>query len=34
MAENGFFEHLSSVGAFFLVAWLDLRETERDTFSP
>jgi len=26
MVENGFFEHLGLVGAFVLVAWLDLRE--------
>lgn len=25
MAENGFFEHLGLVGAFLLVAWIDLR---------
>ena len=31
MAENGFFEHLGLVGGFLLVAWLDLREAERDT---
>jgi uncharacterized membrane protein YphA (DoxX/SURF4 family) len=31
MAENGFFEHLGLVGGFVLVAWLDLREVERDT---
>jgi len=28
---NGFFEHLGLVGAFLLVARLDLREAERDT---
>jgi uncharacterized membrane protein YphA (DoxX/SURF4 family) len=27
MAANSFFEHLGLVGAFLLVAWLDLRET-------
>lgn len=26
MLENGFFEHLGLVGAFLIVAWLDLRE--------
>jgi uncharacterized membrane protein YphA (DoxX/SURF4 family) len=31
MVENGFFEHLGLVGGFLLVAWLDLREVERDT---
>jgi len=25
MAENGFFEHLGLVGAFLIVAWIDLR---------
>ena len=25
MLENGFFEHLGLAGAFFLVAWIDLR---------
>ena len=26
MAANGFFEHLGLVGAFLIVAWIDLRE--------
>jgi hypothetical protein len=25
MSENGFFEHLGLVGAFLIVAWVDLR---------
>jgi uncharacterized membrane protein YphA (DoxX/SURF4 family) len=28
MSENGFFEHLGLVGAFVLVAWLDLGKRE------
>jgi uncharacterized membrane protein YphA (DoxX/SURF4 family) len=31
MAENGFFEHFGLIGGFLLVAWLDLREAERET---
>src|SRR5882757_8706880 len=34
MAENQFFEHLGLVGGFLLVAWLDLRDAERDTRQP
>lgn len=30
MAENGFFEHLGLVGAFLLVAWIDMRERPRN----
>jgi uncharacterized membrane protein YphA (DoxX/SURF4 family) len=29
--ENQFFEHLGLVGGFLLVAWLDVRQTGRDT---
>ena len=31
MAENQFFEHLGLIGGFLLVAWLDVRQAERDT---
>ena len=30
MVENQFFEHLGLVGGFLLVAWLDVRDAERD----
>jgi uncharacterized membrane protein YphA (DoxX/SURF4 family) len=33
MAENQFFEHLGLVGGFLLVAWLDVRDAERDARS-
>jgi uncharacterized membrane protein YphA (DoxX/SURF4 family) len=29
MVENSFFEHLGLIGAFLLVAWLDLRKRDR-----
>jgi uncharacterized membrane protein YphA (DoxX/SURF4 family) len=30
MVENQFFEHISLIGGFLLVAWLDVSKTERD----